>query len=836
MSLQQQQQQQEGGSSRGGVDGGGSTHVPNLAALLGDDLCNSNYDPIVAASTDDTAATFFTGVASEKTQSTTTNSSTNNNSRSSHNKIPAGSRSSTHVPNLAKMLEDDHGHHNDDDNDEFGHDIYDGAHKISSNIRCNDIPNVKREEQWQGYALEQVPESSTKTAVQAPTSKLKEISEKNRKTQMSASSLHSAMEKKYTTKTTSTSAGLSSSSAHCTFASGVVVSSSSVHSSSSSSTRQQQIEARVQAVGLLFADDDEDEDPTASILVPTTATSADSSTQSERKQHSGHPDEQMMVSSDHRHDHFCKSNVHEDVDRNHHNHNQSSTHLPESEETVRERLRAAALVMDTTDGIDMEEEEQQQLKNREKEERDFYVSMSSARTHDPTTDQLRSSSRSMADEEFKHMEQGTISSINAKTSLPTGSISKSSHDQIETKMIGDIVESQEVTSDDVNEKNASVKSRSNLYDQENPQSQQGLKPSPIIVQPGALAVSDGHAEDRVKASLTEQPSAPQESEDIETQMVSNRQVVEPEENVMALSRVENETPRQMIDVESSAASTSYDGDADLKNNSPAGTAPAEQYKNHEEIDDLQNEDPGVSEKPGGRRRKWILIGLAILVVAVAAGIGGALASSGSSNELQGSSPTAAPTIIESPLFKNLKEIIGGNISTIEDLNTPGTPQYDALLWIADQDTVSTINDMTTLTQRYILVVFYYALSGDNWIGDFQSPSSESSWLDPETDECSWEGVFCGTDQDETDCKSDPNSVCEIRFEGEPYGMEGNVPRELQYLTDLKSLRLTGISGIAGLEDPLPLLEQLSLSDTGITVESLPVILKMTDLRKYRFDI
>mmetsp|Transcript_24800 Transcript_24800/g.58841 ORF Transcript_24800/g.58841 Transcript_24800/m.58841 type:complete len:932 (-) Transcript_24800:100-2895(-) len=544
--------------------------------------------------------------------------------------------------------------------------------------------------------------------------------------------------------------------------------------------------------------------------------------------------------------HDCNGSVdHDHEDFYHHHHNQSSAHIPESEDAVRERLHAAAIVMDTTDGIDIDEEEQQQLKKREKEERDFYMSMSSSHTHDPTTQLSASSSTTteqqsrslVTDEQLKHKEQEVMSSIKSKASFPTGSLSGSKYDQTDTKLVGEIIYSQELAVDKVNEKDVlAIKSRGSLHDQENPQSQcQGLKPSLMIVQPGALAVADGQAENRVKASLTEQPSIPPESEDVETQVMSNRQEVDVEGNVTVSSCVGSKTPEQMIDVESSVANSSCDGvTTDLENNSPAGTTPVEQYKNHdEETNDLQKIDPAVNGKPNGRRRKWILVGLTILVVAVAAGIGGALASSVSSNEspvtpTEEPSPTTAPTIVESPMFKSLKDVLAGNISSVEDLNTPSTPQYDALLWIADQDAISDTNEMKKLTQRYILAVLFYALSGDDWKGEFKSSSSTSSWLDPETDVCSWEGVYCGSDRDENDCESDPNNVCEIRFEGEN-NMKGNVPLELQHLNDLKSLWLTEISGITGLEGPLPLLNQLSLDYTGITVESLPVILKMTNL-------
>jgi hypothetical protein len=62
-------------------------------------------------------------------------------------------------------------------------------------------------------------------------------------------------------------------------------------------------------------------------------------------------------------------------------------------------------------------------------------------------------------------------------------------------------------------------------------------------------------------------------------------------------------------------------------------------------------------------------------------------------------------------------LVEHSISDEEKLNTPGTPQYEAALWIADHDTYQMdIPDKPEdrFLERYVLALFYHATGGSRW--------------------------------------------------------------------------------------------------------------------------
>jgi hypothetical protein len=97
-------------------------------------------------------------------------------------------------------------------------------------------------------------------------------------------------------------------------------------------------------------------------------------------------------------------------------------------------------------------------------------------------------------------------------------------------------------------------------------------------------------------------------------------------------------------------------------------------------------------------------------------------------------PTPLPTIVptQPPVFipGDLLNLItaassfdGGN-----SVQTPGTPQYKALNWLAGNINLDTFSDERKI-QRYALATFYYSTSGQDWdpVGNWLVDENECMW-------------------------------------------------------------------------------------------------------------
>jgi hypothetical protein len=78
------------------------------------------------------------------------------------------------------------------------------------------------------------------------------------------------------------------------------------------------------------------------------------------------------------------------------------------------------------------------------------------------------------------------------------------------------------------------------------------------------------------------------------------------------------------------------------------------------------------------------------------------------------------------------------ISTEDHLSKPGTPQYDAATWIADDDAYympipKGDTKHSRFVERYVMAVFYYSTGGPNW-------SYKMNFLEP-LDICNWNQDF-----------------------------------------------------------------------------------------------
>jgi len=99
----------------------------------------------------------------------------------------------------------------------------------------------------------------------------------------------------------------------------------------------------------------------------------------------------------------------------------------------------------------------------------------------------------------------------------------------------------------------------------------------------------------------------------------------------------------------------------------------------------------------------------------------------------------------------------------EALNTPSTPQHQALIWLSGNVNYPYFSNEAKI-QRYSLATFYFSTDGDKW-------NANNGWLS-DADECSeWANVVC----------TSRGSVSELALSNNE--LEGTIPEELAMLSD-----------------------------------------------------
>ena len=112
-------------------------------------------------------------------------------------------------------------------------------------------------------------------------------------------------------------------------------------------------------------------------------------------------------------------------------------------------------------------------------------------------------------------------------------------------------------------------------------------------------------------------------------------------------------------------------------------------------------------------------------------------------------PTASPTSLKyAETVEELQVILGDVVPNPAALEDPGSPQYEAVSWLAS-DLVAkggrrrmlqdTSPEETTITQRYALATLWFATGGKRWT--IVAQTEDSQWLSPGP-ECGWKGVIC----------------------------------------------------------------------------------------------
>jgi energy-converting hydrogenase Eha subunit A len=106
---------------------------------------------------------------------------------------------------------------------------------------------------------------------------------------------------------------------------------------------------------------------------------------------------------------------------------------------------------------------------------------------------------------------------------------------------------------------------------------------------------------------------------------------------------------------------------------------------------------------------------------------------------QSDSSTASPTASPTSALPGLIELLSSvSFDDGEALQTPSTPQNDAVLWLANNTNLGIYSDQKKI-QRYVLATLYYSTNGNNW-------RFNNGWMS-DLDECGWwndadDGPFC----------------------------------------------------------------------------------------------
>jgi len=202
------------------------------------------------------------------------------------------------------------------------------------------------------------------------------------------------------------------------------------------------------------------------------------------------------------------------------------------------------------------------------------------------------------------------------------------------------------------------------------------------------------------------------------------------------------------------------------------------------------------------------------------------------------SPTMAPTMMPSasptqtpldPVFERL--IVNKNISDYDAFQDASSPQSKAYDWLLRTDTMTMLSENMNYDQirnmetRYILAVFFFALSGENW-------ESNHDWLNDEKEHWRWKGILKrkpGAPNNNDDFPFMPARQITLKFNK----MVGTLPKELGHLSELGNIELpdnkiSSVEPFVNEKDPD---EFTHLSLNGNPLEGHTSLFRLTNLKR-----
>lgn len=132
----------------------------------------------------------------------------------------------------------------------------------------------------------------------------------------------------------------------------------------------------------------------------------------------------------------------------------------------------------------------------------------------------------------------------------------------------------------------------------------------------------------------------------------------------------------------------------------------------------------------------------------------------------GPTPTPSPTFVNDALANDLATFSGH-----EALSDPSSPQSRACGWLSSNDKsgLKKPSDFGYI-QRYVMVVLYYSMGGENWV-------QQDNWLDPELNVCDWSSsIHCAQDHS--------GRRCVTSLDLSRTGLKGEIPPEIGFLDSI----------------------------------------------------
>eukprot|EP00527_Entomoneis_sp_CCMP2396_P002529 CAMPEP_0198138388 /NCGR_PEP_ID=MMETSP1443-20131203/1804_1 /TAXON_ID=186043 /ORGANISM="Entomoneis sp., Strain CCMP2396" /LENGTH=289 /DNA_ID=CAMNT_0043800147 /DNA_START=26 /DNA_END=895 /DNA_ORIENTATION=- len=141
-------------------------------------------------------------------------------------------------------------------------------------------------------------------------------------------------------------------------------------------------------------------------------------------------------------------------------------------------------------------------------------------------------------------------------------------------------------------------------------------------------------------------------------------------------------------------------------------------------------------------------------------------------------------------------------------------QEEALDWLVNEDPAKLAVDTnpTTLLERYIAVLFYFANHGDCW-------SNSSRWLTSNA-VCSWSGLECNDQGVLTTMNLTKMNLCTCVLPS--FCLVGQIPSELAVLTNLEYLSLPSNNLSGPIPSELGLLTELTYLDLWVDALRGPI--------------
>jgi hypothetical protein len=192
----------------------------------------------------------------------------------------------------------------------------------------------------------------------------------------------------------------------------------------------------------------------------------------------------------------------------------------------------------------------------------------------------------------------------------------------------------------------------------------------------------------------------------------------------------------------------------------------------------------------GKKSTWLLATTMILIV-----LGAVLAAVLSENSSGDGNGNPAKTPSPAYDYEERFTVFRNALITKSDPTTffdPDSPQSLALQWLVYRDQTISLDNLDRLTQRYVIMVLYYACGGENWLA-YTTPLVE----EVETNEC---------DLEDFDCDEFGNVTSVTLYQR---GMAGRLPFEIGLLSALTELDLYSNDLEGAIPDSIYGLESLS---------------------------